>query len=208
MAGKNFFEVSKSNVSGRVDLSRQGEVDEALRPLLTTINAHPDLFSLSSCSGRIILYKSEEEKAEEGDVEKVKKRGCQWLYTTHDSADKDKVWAALLAEEEESSAGSAVFKFEPLILHVQCRSLDVARRLHALSLSCGLKNSGISVGKAGRKFVVALRSAHGLEAPITDDEGQRLVGRQYVDFLVAKANSRLLTNLKRLEILHEALKAF
>ncbi len=74
------------------------------------------------------------------------------------------------------------------------------------SLECGFKNSGLTVGKNG-KIVLAVRSAHGLEAPLTDDQGKILISREYFDFLVNSANKKLLTNEERHRKLHERLKA-
>ena len=66
------FDEAKRRATSKVDLSRKGSVDEAARGLLATLNAHPDLFSLSSCSGRIVLLR--EGKAEGG--EKVRYTFC------------------------------------------------------------------------------------------------------------------------------------
>ena len=62
-----------------------------------------------------------------------------------------------------------------------------------LSLESGFKNSGVTLGKRD-KFVVATRSSHGLEIPLTDDRGQLLVDKKYVDFVVSLANEKLKQN--------------
>ncbi len=51
------FDLAKRRVTSKVDLSRKGSVDEPVRDLLETLNQHPDFFSLSSCSGRIVLLR-------------------------------------------------------------------------------------------------------------------------------------------------------
>lgn len=53
----NTFDVQKSQAAAKVDLSRKGNVDEAVRELMVTLNGHPDLFTLSSCSGRIVVFR-------------------------------------------------------------------------------------------------------------------------------------------------------
>ncbi len=51
------FNQAKTSVTSKVDFSRKGSVDEPVQDLLQTLNLHPDLFSLSSCSGRIIILR-------------------------------------------------------------------------------------------------------------------------------------------------------
>ena len=45
---------------GKVDLSRKGSVDAPIFDFLNNLNSHQDYVSLSSCSGRIIIFISGE----------------------------------------------------------------------------------------------------------------------------------------------------
>ncbi len=65
------FALAKRNATSKVDFSRKGSVDEHARELLTVINDHPELFSLSSCSGRIVIL--EEETSSESKVQCIAK---------------------------------------------------------------------------------------------------------------------------------------
>ena len=47
---------------------------------------------------------------------------------------------------------------------------DAAKRLLTISTDTGFRNSGFTFGKAG-KVVLAVRSTHGLEVPLTDENG-------------------------------------
>ena len=47
---------------------------------------------------------------------------------------------------------------------------DAAKRLLTISTDTGFRNSGFTFGKAG-KVVLAIRSTHGLEVPLTDESG-------------------------------------
>ena len=65
----------------------------------------------------------------------MKKSGCQWLLVSHDPVDPDSAWQRLAEELDAESEGrrdqgAVVIKFEPFILHVQCRNLEVAKWLH------------------------------------------------------------------------------
>ena len=53
------FDRQKSSVLDSSDLSRKGNVDKDIRDLLDKLNSHQNYFSLSSCSGRIIILRQQ-----------------------------------------------------------------------------------------------------------------------------------------------------
>jgi tRNA(Phe) wybutosine-synthesizing methylase Tyw3 len=87
-----------------------------------------------------------------------KKKGCDWILVSHDPVNPEEAWQhlqdALLNERPEIELepemvetkpevaeiyeptpelrpfGIATLKFEPFILHVQCRDLESAKLLH------------------------------------------------------------------------------
>ena len=65
------------------------------------------------------------------------------------------------------------------------------------SLEAGYRNSGLTVGKAG-KIVLAVRSTHGLEVPLTDHQGKRIVDERYIKFITEEANIKLAENETRI----------
>ena len=67
------------------------------------------------------------------------------------------------------------------------------------SLESGYRNSGLTLGKAG-KIVLAVRSTHGLEAPLTDKLGNLIVDKRYVEFVVELANAKLAENEARIKL--------
>ncbi|RXM29870.1 tRNA wybutosine-synthesizing protein 3-like [Acipenser ruthenus] len=75
------------------------------------------------------------------------------------------------------ACGDAVFKFEPFVLHVQCKQLEDAQLL-------------------------AVRSTHCLEVPLSH-KGQVLVQEEYIDYVVQVANQKIEENQKRIERLVE-----
>ena len=91
----------------------------------------------------------------QGPVDVNKKKGCDWILVSHELVDSDDAWVRLeQAERNEAeakvkvdrrleevhvidatdneSAGSGILtlKFEPFILHVQCRDAEAAKFLH------------------------------------------------------------------------------
>jgi tRNA wybutosine-synthesizing protein 3 len=53
------FDRQKSSVLESSDLSRKGNVDKDIRDLLEKMNSNKNYFSLSSCSGRIIILRQQ-----------------------------------------------------------------------------------------------------------------------------------------------------
>ena len=67
-------------------------------------------------------------------------------------------------------------------------------------LQAGFRNSGLTLsGKQEEKVVVAVRSTHGLEVPLTNDTGKVMVSQEYLQFLLNKANAKLEDNLQRIQ---------
>ncbi|XP_027876379.1 tRNA wybutosine-synthesizing protein 3 homolog isoform X3 [Xiphophorus couchianus] len=95
------------------------------------------------------------------------------------------------------ACGDAVLKFEPFVLHVQCRRLEDAQLLHSVAVNSGFRNSGLTVGKTG-KIVSAVRSTHGLEVPLSR-HGKLLVDEDYIQFLTQIANQKMEENLRRVQ---------
>lgn len=195
-----FDKQKKQTLKSLSDLSRKGSFDHSINEFLTKLNNHLDYFTLSSCSGRILVIKAQKEGPN-----KNKKKGCHWLICSHETVDADTVWKILNNEESVPSevtddmSGIRTLKFEPFILHVQCRNLEAAKKLHTLSLESGYRNSGLTLGKAG-KIVLAVRSTHGLEAPLTDMLGNLIVDKRYIKFVVELANSKLAENEARIRL--------
>lgn len=98
-------------------------------------------------------------------------------------------------------------KFEPFVLHVQCRRLEDAQLMHSVAIDSGFRNSGLTVGKTG-KIITAVRSTHGLEVPLSHD-GTLLLPQEYITYLTQVANQKMEENHRRIsrfyQNLHSAL---
>ncbi|XP_016072302.1 PREDICTED: tRNA wybutosine-synthesizing protein 3 homolog isoform X1 [Miniopterus natalensis] len=183
----------KAQSLNKADLSRKGSVDEGVAELVQLLNAREQYFTTSSCAGRILLL--------DGNINgfEVQKQNCCWLLVTHKPCVKDDVIVAL-----KKANGDAVLKFEPLVLHVQCRQLQDAQLLHSVAIDSGFRNSGITVGKRG-KTMLAVRSTHGLEVPLSH-KGKLMVTEEYIDFLLKIANQKMEENKKRIERFYSCLQ--
>ncbi|XP_006813030.1 tRNA wybutosine-synthesizing protein 3 homolog [Saccoglossus kowalevskii] len=187
------FDRRKESCLKSVDLSKKGSIDEAIIDLVNYINQHEQYFTTSSCSGRISIFTEDSESS-------VRKKGCKWLYVTHGSADINGVKESVHDIEDD-----ATLKFEPFVLHVQCRTLEDARLLHQVAIESGFRNSGMSIGKSG-KIIAAVRSTHGLEVPIAA-KSKLIVSVQYIEYIIKLANQKLEENMARIDRFFTNLKA-
>jgi len=214
----SLFDKQKAECLGKHDLSRKGSIDEPIVKIIQFINDHRDFFSLSSCSGRIVVFAEggspsssvdsvtkdlNENEPNRVDPLKIVKAGCDWIHVAHATlARPDEVIAKIKARS--GTAGSIIVKFEPFILHVQCRNLDAAKRIHTAAVEAGYRNSGLTQGRAG-KLVAAVRSTHGLEVPLSTDQGMLLVSDEYIEYLLNTANAKLQENFRRIAVFEEKL---
>lgn len=188
------FSQRKQRCLSREDLSRKGSVDQDIVQLVALLNRCHMFFTTSSCSGRLTIIDTPADSCG------PKKRESVWLYVSHSSCRAEDVWSAM-----ERSSGDAVMKFEPLVLHVQCRRTEDAQLLHSVAINSGCRNSGLTLGRTG-KITAAVRCSPGLEVPLSH-RGKPLVDRHYVDFLTQRANQKMEENLKRIHRLYQNLQA-
>uniref|UniRef100_A0A3B3ZNP4 tRNA wybutosine-synthesizing protein 3 homolog n=1 Tax=Periophthalmus magnuspinnatus TaxID=409849 RepID=A0A3B3ZNP4_9GOBI len=164
------FERWKRQSEQRMDQSKKGGVDEDIAGLVRLLNGTEQYFTTSSCSGRVILIDGMNSEF-----------CCVYIY---------------ILSAVDRSSGDAVLKFEPFVLHVQCRRLYDAQLLHSVAINSGFRNSGLTVGKTG-KIISAIRSTHGLEVPLTH-QGTLLVTPDYIHFLCQICNQKMEENLRRI----------
>ncbi|KAM8930145.1 tRNA wybutosine-synthesizing protein 3 homolog [Pelodytes ibericus] len=188
----SLFSRWKLQAAHKEDVSKKGSVDQHIADTVRVINLRDYYFTTSSCSGRIILLE------ENSDVSVAQKQNCSWLFVTHEICSPEQVLAAL-----QKSVGNAVLKFEPLVLHIQCRQLEDAQLLHKVAIDSGFRNSGITVGKKG-KMIMAVRSTHCLEVPLSHG-GKCLVSSEYVAYVVETANQKMEENFRRISRFHSSL---
>ncbi|KAK4284380.1 hypothetical protein QN277_001222 [Acacia crassicarpa] len=188
--------------SVEADKSPKGSLDTPIIPLLNTINQHPCFYTTSSCSGRIsILSQPLFNPTIDEQKPKKKARGGSWLFVSHDPADPDSILSLLFPSNPTPSSVSTelsefVFRFEPLIIAVECKDLSSAQSLVSLAISCGFRESGIT--NANKRVIIAIRCSIRLEVPLGDTY-KIMVTPEYVRYLVKVANEKMEANRLRTE---------
>lgn len=190
--GDHVFNQQKKLALNGIDNSKKGSFDKPIHELMVYINNQQNLFTTSSCSGRIIVFSEGDEK----------KKGCDWLLTSHETVDAKDVIEAVRKDKMNNRMIS--FKYESFILHLQCKTTEYAQEMLKVALESGYRNSGIVLGKK-KKHMVAVRSTHSLEVPLVFDSSVT-VSDEYITNLVDLANKKLLENFSRIDKFSENVK--
>ncbi|EEB09380.1 wybutosine biosynthesis protein Tyw3 [Schizosaccharomyces japonicus yFS275] len=152
------------------DASPKGHPDSPIFPLLKVVNSHPDWVTTSSCSGRISVYVQ---------GAKTRKGGGYWLFVSHEAQQElpEQLESANVHYDDENSleegeregaqhgvSRDVQFAFEPMILHVQTRTMESAQMLHRVAASCGFRETGIQGSDS--KHIVAIRTSLRIDVPL------------------------------------------
>ncbi|XP_020273549.1 tRNA wybutosine-synthesizing protein 2/3/4 isoform X2 [Asparagus officinalis] len=201
---KRKSETLASITSQTPDKSPKGFLDAPIIPLIDAINLHPSFFTTSSCSGRISIL-SHPKNPNPNPNGRIKKKagGGRWIFITHDPADADAVADVLFGEGGGGGEGDLVFRFEPLIVAVECADVESAQMLVSAAISCGFRESGIT--SIQKRVIIAIRCSIRLEVPL-GQVGSVLVSKEYVRYLVGIANEKMEANRKRTDSLLHVLQ--
>ena len=151
-----FWDSHKQVVLSKSDKSFKQSIDEPIVELVTAINDSVDYLTTSSCSGRIMLIN-------EADIAK-RKNGAQFIFVSHDRVDPTRSGALLSLCS--GLTGNVFLKLEPLIIHIQCKTLELAiSLLHKMKAESQFKHTSI-VSAANRKFIVSIKAVVKLEIPV------------------------------------------
>ncbi len=139
----------------------EGEVDEAILPIVEAINSHPEYFTTSSCAGRIVLLQI----PGLGDKEEA-----AFLAKWHRNVEIEDVKGALSNLGDE---GLTFLLAQSPIIHVRCKNMKSAVELRNLAVESGLKYSTLkSLTLNSReepvKIVVEILSSENIHVPIHD----------------------------------------
>ncbi|RNF20346.1 tRNA wybutosine-synthesizing protein 3 [Trypanosoma conorhini] len=105
--------------------------------------------------------------------------------------------------------GMVALKMEPFVMHVECRTMEGAKRLlSAAAADAGFRNSGVT--PPGKKIMCGIRHAPGLglDVPLVMDGVNYVTGQHaYVRRLLQVANTKMQGNDVRLRRLEAAVAA-
>ncbi len=121
----------------------QERVDGDILPLLRLLNSHPDIYTTSSCSGRILVAEASRPSYSKG-------RGFKPVAKWHHPVPPD------LVEEAVSNIDNAWLMVRGAIIHIATKNAKTAYRLVEIGRETGHKHSGIITINRGGIFVEIL----------------------------------------------------
>lgn len=179
------FGKRKADFLAKADKSSKGSWDKRIAGLCDKINKSKDYFTLSSCSGRIVLIKNI-----------AAKKHSLFVFRSHQKIGVDE-----LKRELNKCKGDVIFKQEPLILHVACRDMSKAEALLKLAQKAGCKHSGI-IAVSGNRVVVEITGSESLGLPIVV-KGKVIVDDEFLRVLIREANDRLVRTWSKIKKLQK-----
>jgi len=182
------FSRRKADILGKADKSSIGEWDKHILKLCEKINKKQEYYTLSSCSGRIILLKNLE-----------KKQPGMFILRTHEKISFNELKKAL--NEAESKKENLIFKQEQPIIHVACATLKDAEEMLKKAQIAGFKHSGIMTLSENR-VVLEIIGSEQLSLPIMQN-GKILVDDNFLKILIKESNRRLEISWNKIEILQK-----
>jgi len=170
---KNNFQLQKKKQLAREDKSSIGNIDKKIAKLCDKINKRKNYYTTSSCAGRIVLLKYNDEKIEDA-----------FLFRTHEKTTFQELKKVF---ENLKYNGLVEFQQTACILHVACLNLDDAQEIVNKAKESGWKRSGIMGGK---RNMVELHSTESMSFPIMNN-GKILVDDDFLKLVVEIANDKL-----------------
>ncbi|KAK7681127.1 hypothetical protein QCA50_015742 [Cerrena zonata] len=203
------------------DASPKGTIDEMCIPIIDLINSNKDMVTTSSCSGRVSVFlEGVKDILDVNDVQiGAKGNYGHWLFVTHDPKSLPNWYKSIdfkydtdeqlkLSSMIDQKSRFILFKFEPLILHVKCRDLQMANALYTSAMGCGFRETGI-----GSNNIVGIRISIKLDVPIgylnkstTGEELISFVTQDYLQIITQLSEDRFKENFKKLDSLYKAIE--
>ncbi len=160
-----------------------GYFDKELETLILLLNGFNDVFTTSSCSGRIMVFSSKRP---------WDRKSIKVYLKSHDPISVGNLEKIL----EVSDDKNLWFVLQPPIFHVSCLTPTRAQELLKIARNIGFKHSGI-ISFARTGIVVELRSNEHLEVPLRL-YGKFIYRKSSLKSLVKWANKLLLDSKKKI----------
>lgn len=182
------FQTWKKNFLSKKDKSNKGAIDRPILKLIETINKKENYFTTSSCSGRTTLWI---------EPKTGRKKDVEFLYETHSKTTIKRLEKHLKQRPKQL----LWFRFEPMILHVSCRTIEDANSLLD-AIRQHFKHSGIMAAR--KKIMLEIRGSEFIETPVAE-KGKLLINKVYLKKLIEEANKKLKQTHQKINALTAAL---
>jgi len=168
----------------------EGLVDEGVILVLNALNSHPDIFTTSSCAGRLqLIVLPDIGRKDSVELRKTWHRPVEFQEVKDALDDLDVLPNSIVILQGQSP-----------IFHVACRTMELAQKFRAIVHSQGWKYSSLITGNED-KWIVEILSANRIdnllfrEGVIDSPDDERL------KFIIEESNKILIKAQSRLEAL-------
>ncbi len=162
-------EVRRKHIASLTRAYRKGLVDKEILPLLEAINTYSkDCVTTSSCYGRIVLIS----------FRYIGDKSLSSFYRKwHGPVEKEVVWREILNYHGEYPLWLLL---QSTIVHIKCRTLEMAIKMRNLGLEAGYKYSKI-LSISSRGFTTEISSTERLNLPVKSGE-KLLVNKDFMEY--------------------------
>ena len=185
------FNQYKANAMKKLDEAKsEGLVDEGVIEVLNAFNSHPDIFTTSSCAGRLQLIVLP-------DI--GRKDSVALRKTWHRPVEFQEVKDAI--NNLEIPANSIVIlQGQSPIFHISCRTMELAQKFRGIVHGQGWKYSSLLTGNDD-KWVVEILSANRIDNLLYRDGVIDKPSDERLKFIIEESNKILVKAQARLEAL-------
>ena len=185
------FNQYKANAMKKLeDAKSEGLVDEGVISVLNSFNSHPELFTTSSCAGRLQLIVLP-------DI--GRKDSVELRKTWHRSVKFEEVKEALDNLDIPSNS-IVILQGQSPIFHVSCRTMELAQKFRGIVHSQGWKYSSLITGNED-KWIVEILSASRIDNLLFRDGVIDPPDDDRLKFIIEESNKILIKGQSRLEAL-------
>jgi tRNA wybutosine-synthesizing protein 3 len=184
------FSRRKADCLGKDDKSSIGSWDKPILKLCDKINAKQEYYTLSTCSGRVVLIKNLD-----------KKQPGMFIFRSHEKISFEELKKAI--ENAEKTRETLIFKQEQPILHVACKTLKDSEEMLKKAQLAGFKHSGV-IAFSEKRIVLEIIGSEQLALPIME-KGKLLVNEEFLKILVRESNNRLEKGWEKIKKLEKGL---
>ena len=185
------FSQHKSNAMKKLESAlSEGLVDEDVISVINSFNSHPDIFTTSSCAGRIQLIIL----PDIGRKDSVQRRK-----TWHREVTIDDVEGAI-SELEIPDNSIVILQTQSPIFHLSCRTLELAIKLRGIVHGQGWKYSSLITGN-DEKWNVEILSANRIDNLLFRKGVISPPDKGRLNFIIEESNKILVRAQARLEAL-------
>ena len=185
------FSQYKSNAMKKLEHAlSEGLVDEGVISVINSFNSHPDIFTTSSCAGRIQLIIL----PDIGRKDSVQRRK-----TWHREVTVDDVEGAI-SEFDIPDYSIVILQAQSPIFHLSCRTMELAIKLRGIVHGQGWKYSSLITGN-DEKWNVEILSANRIDNLLFRKGVISPPDKERLNFIIEESNKILVKAQARLEAL-------